>query len=201
MDRLTGLAFSRRRMDGSPVNEQFKGDKHWRSLMSMHATGLKLGLVTFSWLAVASLAQGAMRSETGARVTGPSWVLAQAGQAKPSASVPAASSKDIDGPTMFATLCGFCHENGAGLLGRDRGSQARSAATSTSSSESRTENLVRCRHSAAPFPMARSSQFLPTSADLRMTASRLGPEGPTSVALNAALKLAWSIRRDRNSGR
>jgi mono/diheme cytochrome c family protein len=105
-------------MDGSPVNEQFKGDKHWRSLMSMHATGLKLGLVTFSWLAVASLAQGAMRSETGARVTGPSWVLAQAGQAKPSASVPAASSKDIDGPTMFATLCGFCHENGGRTAGK-----------------------------------------------------------------------------------
>ena len=30
---------------------------------------------------------------------------------------PEASAQDIDGPTMFATLCGFCHQNG----GRDGG--------------------------------------------------------------------------------
>jgi mono/diheme cytochrome c family protein len=84
--------------------------------MSTHAAGFKLALVTFWWLAVASLAQAGMGSETGARATVPSWVLAQASQAKPNA--PEASPTDIDGPTMFATLCGFCHENGGRTAGK-----------------------------------------------------------------------------------
>ena len=31
---------------------------------------------------------------------------------------PEASANDIDGPTMFATLCGFCHENGGRSAGK-----------------------------------------------------------------------------------
>jgi mono/diheme cytochrome c family protein len=31
---------------------------------------------------------------------------------------PEASPNDIDGPTMFATLCGFCHENGGRSAGK-----------------------------------------------------------------------------------
>ena len=39
---------------------------------------------------------------------------------KPAASEPPpeASANDIDGPTMFATLCGFCHENGGRSAGK-----------------------------------------------------------------------------------
>ena len=38
--------------------------------------------------------------------------------AKLQAPPPQASPNDIDGPTMFATLCGFCHENGGRSEGK-----------------------------------------------------------------------------------
>lgn len=51
--------------------------------------------------------------------------LAQADASKPDASTapagvkpPEASSGDIDGETMFATLCGFCHESGGRTEGK-----------------------------------------------------------------------------------
>ena len=34
------------------------------------------------------------------------------------ATPPEASANDIDGPTMFATLCGYCHQNGGRAEGR-----------------------------------------------------------------------------------
>jgi mono/diheme cytochrome c family protein len=47
----------------------------------------------------------------------PFWVYAQQGpdQAKPASPEP---SGDIDGQTMFATSCGFCHQNGGRAPGK-----------------------------------------------------------------------------------
>jgi mono/diheme cytochrome c family protein len=42
----------------------------------------------------------------------------QGGEARPSATQPEASPNDIDGPTLFATVCGFCHENGGRTAGK-----------------------------------------------------------------------------------
>src|SRR5919197_945647 len=42
----------------------------------------------------------------------------EAGQPAPEAGAPAASSKDIDGETMFATSCGWCHQQGGRAAGR-----------------------------------------------------------------------------------
>jgi mono/diheme cytochrome c family protein len=39
-----------------------------------------------------------------------------AGKSQPSG--PEASSNDIDGQQMFATLCGFCHQNGGRMGGK-----------------------------------------------------------------------------------
>lgn len=38
--------------------------------------------------------------------------------AQPEADPPSASSSDIDGETMFATSCGFCHEAGGRVEGK-----------------------------------------------------------------------------------
>jgi len=38
--------------------------------------------------------------------------------AKAEAGPPEASPNDIDGPTMFANVCGFCHENGGRAEGK-----------------------------------------------------------------------------------
>ena len=38
--------------------------------------------------------------------------------AKPEARPAEASPNDIDGPTMFATLCGYCHQNGGRAEGK-----------------------------------------------------------------------------------
>jgi mono/diheme cytochrome c family protein len=40
-----------------------------------------------------------------------------AGQPQP-APPPEASPNDIDGPTLFATLCGYCHQNGGRTEGK-----------------------------------------------------------------------------------
>jgi mono/diheme cytochrome c family protein len=38
--------------------------------------------------------------------------------AKAEAGPPEASPNDIDGPTMFATLCGYCHQDGGRAEGK-----------------------------------------------------------------------------------
>jgi mono/diheme cytochrome c family protein len=55
-------------------------------------------------------------------VSGPA-VLAQGQQRAgpvepPSTAAPEASPSDIDGETMFATSCGFCHQQGGRVAGR-----------------------------------------------------------------------------------
>lgn len=50
-------------------------------------------------------------AQQGANPTGPAKAVA----APPAAE---ASPSDIDGPTMFATLCGFCHQDGGRAEGR-----------------------------------------------------------------------------------
>jgi mono/diheme cytochrome c family protein len=53
-----------------------------------------------------------------ASVVGPS-VLAQGGKSEaPASAPPEASSSDIDGEQMFATACGFCHQQGGRAAGR-----------------------------------------------------------------------------------
>jgi mono/diheme cytochrome c family protein len=44
--------------------------------------------------------------------------LAQGAPSAPSSPPPAASSGDIDGETMFATSCGWCHQQGGRAAGR-----------------------------------------------------------------------------------
>lgn len=80
-----------------------------------------------------------------------------------------ASPNDIDGATMFATVCGFCHQDGGRTEGRDRSLPERRAATISSSRESATASPVPCRRLAACSPKARSSQSWPTFAPLVIT--------------------------------
>lgn len=60
----------------------------------------------------------------GALLLFPAAALAQSGAAATPTAVPAeakspeASASDIDGETMFATSCGFCHENGGRAAGK-----------------------------------------------------------------------------------
>jgi mono/diheme cytochrome c family protein len=66
------------------------------------ASAMIAGLLLFS--------QGAMAQDT--------TPAAQQTNGQPEAQPPAASVGDIDGETMFATSCGFCHEEGGRRVGK-----------------------------------------------------------------------------------
>ena len=84
------------RICGSAV--PFPARRRFRALIAATGAGML-------WLsAVATLAQ----SDSPAAST--------AGEAQTKA--PEASSNDIDGETMFATSCGFCHESGGRVAGK-----------------------------------------------------------------------------------
>lgn len=99
-------------------NSAGSGGARWRVLaatVTRPATGAFLAAVLVVALAPAlgpALAQ-ADASKPEASASKPDASTAPAG-VKP----PEASSGDIDGETMFATLCGFCHESGGRTEGK-----------------------------------------------------------------------------------
>ena len=58
---------------------------------------------------------GVALSSPGAQAQQPAAEQAPAAKAE---AQPEASPNDIDGPTMFATVCGYCHQDGGRAAGR-----------------------------------------------------------------------------------
>jgi cytochrome c553 len=120
----TGSTEEIMRMDpsiGAPIIEMAKrgrrgGGKAWRTLcLSASAALLKIGAFTVVVGLTSStlLAQGMHGPAASPSTESPSPPASP-----PSATVPEASPKDIDGETMFATSCGWCHQQGGRAAGR-----------------------------------------------------------------------------------
>jgi mono/diheme cytochrome c family protein len=85
--------------------------------MKRKPVGLRTA-VTLSAAFVIAAADPSSARHAYALETSAEALFAQASPSKADGSAPEASPTDIDGPTLFATLCGFCHENGGRTAGK-----------------------------------------------------------------------------------